>query len=135
MALKSLTIFFLLLSGIPTFSESGYTCFKNQTIYIEEIERDDGEISIDFAVSINPASVTHENIYINNNPLPKGVRIHFNRRGDEMKIRELRAWRNELIYLELRKVLSATGEDISPHVVFRLFPDDEVEFDEPDWFD
>lgn len=134
--LKGLIIFTLILSCIPAFSGSDYIFyFDNQSLYIKEIERDDGEISIDFLVSVNPASITHENIYVNEKPLPKGTRIYFNRRGDEMKIREPREWKNKIIYLELRNILSSSGKDISPNVVIRLFPEDEIEFGEPDWFD
>lgn len=121
----------LLLLGIPLWADDYYP--RNQAFYIEEIEREDGEISFDFAVPIDPTSVTSENIYVNNQPLPADVRIYFNRRGDEMKIREPVQWRNKVITLEIKKLRSASGKDITPSMVFRLRPDEEIELD--DWYD
>lgn len=121
----------LLLLGIPLWADDYYP--RSQAFYIEEIEREDGEISFNFAVPIDPTSVTSENIYVNNQPLPADVRIYFNRRGDEMKIREPLQWRNKVITLEIKKLRSASGKDITPSMVFRLRPDEEIELD--DWYD
>ena len=94
-----------------------------------------GELSFDFAVPIDPASVTSESIYVNDEPLPADIKIYFNRRGDEMKIREPIQWRGKVIRLEIKKLRSVTGEDISPPMVFHLGPDEEIEMDDFDWYD
>lgn len=129
--MKGKTAFLLLiLLGMPLWSDGDYS--NSHVSYIEEIEREDGEISFNFAFPIDPTSVTGENIYVNDEPLPADIRIYFNRRGDEMKIREPVQWRNKVISLEIKRLRSVTGEDLTPSMVFRLRPDDEIELDDFD---
>ena len=79
-----IVLFLLFLLGISLWADNYFP--EKQVYYIEQIERDDGELSFDFAVPIDPASVTSESIYVNDEPLPADIKIYFNRRGDEMKI-------------------------------------------------
>lgn len=128
-----IVLFLLFLLGISLWADNYFP--EKQVYYIEQIERDDGELSFDFAVPIDPASVTSESIYVNDESLPADIKIYFNRRGDEMKIREPIQWRGKVIRLEIKKLRSVTGEDISPSMVFHLGPDEEIEMDDFDWYD
>ncbi len=133
MSKKSLLFFLVMLASFPTFSDRWHSHFANSPFYIEEIERDDGEISLEFSVPVNPESVIRENILVNGKPLPEESRIFFNRRGDEMEIQELPEWWSKTLCVEIRNLRSAVGQEMRRLPAFHLGPDDEVEWDEVYW--
>ena len=130
MSKKSLLFFLVMLASFPTFSDRWHSHFANSPFYIEEIERDDGEISLEFSVPVNPESVIRENILVNGKPLPEESRIFFNRRGDELVIRELPEWRGRVLSIAVKGVVSFHGQLMEPLSTFSLGPDDELEWDE-----
>ena len=66
-----IVLFLLFLLGISLWADNYFP--EKQVYYIEQIERDDGELSFDFAVPIDPASVTSESIYVNDELANYGV--------------------------------------------------------------
>lgn len=120
---------------LPVFADRREAYFENRSLFIEDIERDDGEIAIDFSVPVNPDSVSGGAILIDGKPLPPEARIIFNRRGDKMVIRELPQWRRRMLCLEIRNLVATTGNGMVPMAAFHLWPEDEIEGDELDEVD
>lgn len=99
--------------------------------YVDEIEREDGEIEIEFNMPFKPESVTNENILINNEPLPHEAHISFNRRNTKIKIRESHIWAHKEISLEIKNILSINDLEMQKLPALYLRHDDEYERDEP----
>lgn len=133
MSKKNILFFLMMAVLFPTFADRWDSYFGGHSFYIEEIERDDGEISLDFSIPVNPEFVVRENILVDGKPLPAQVKFFFNRRGDEMKILELPEWRNKVLCMEITGLVSYDGQQMREFPAFHLGPDDEVEWDELDW--
>lgn len=99
--------------------------------YIDEIERDDGEIEIEFNMPFNPESVLRENILINDAPLPPHVPMSFNRRGNKINIKEMPEWSGQEIVIEIKKIRSINDLEMQQLDAFYLGNDDSYEWDEP----
>lgn len=127
---RSVAFCLLVMVLLPLFGDRRDAYFENKPFYIEEIERDDGEISFDFSVPVNPESVTREKILVEGKPLPDSVSFFFNRRGDELVIRELPEWRGRVLSIAVKGVVSFHGQLMEPLSTFSLGPDDELEWDE-----
>ncbi len=131
--LSVLLLSILLIS--PVLADRREAYFGSRSLFIEDIERDEGEIAIDFSVPVNPDSVSGGAILVDGKPLPPEARIIFNRRGDKMVIREVSQWRGRMLCLEIRNLVATTGNDMIPMAAFHLWPDDEIEGDELDEVD
>lgn len=132
---KILLLFLLVFTFSSLFADRKDSYFEGQNFFVEECERDDGEISINFSVPVNPESVTRENIRINGEPLPEGVSFFFNRRGDEVMFSELPQWRGRVICVQILNLASSSGRAMVPLAAFHLSPDDGFEWDELDEVD
>lgn len=80
--------------------------------YIDEIEREDGEIEIEFNTAVDPASVSRESFRINGEPLPDNLPYKLSRKGTKIVIPEIPAWWNRTISIEVVGVLSVNGTEI-----------------------
>lgn len=133
---KKIILFFLMLVVLlPAFADRRESYFGGHSFYIEEIDRDDGEISLDFSIPVNPESVVRESILVDGKPLPAQAKFFFNRRGDEMKILELPEWRNKVLCIEIIGLASYDGQRMKGFPAFHLGPDDEVELEDLDELD
>lgn len=126
---RSVAFYLLIMVLLPVFGDRRDAYFENKPFCIEEIERDDGEISFDFSVPVNPESVTREKILVEGKPLPDSVSFFFNRRGDELVIRELPEWWNKVLLMNITGLASYDGQIMGELPAFQLGPDDEVEWD------
>lgn len=106
-----------------------YARFK--IFYIDEIEREDGEIEIEFNMPFNPESVSRENILINDVPLPPHVTMSFNRRGNKINIKEIPEWRAKQIIIEIKNIRSTNDLEMQQLPAFYLWYDDSYEWEEP----
>ena len=97
---------------------------------VDEIEREDGQIVIEFNMPVNPATVTASAIRVNGMPLPHAVRIRYNRRGDKIILSEIPAWRRKRITLEISGVRSYNDILMEEIPVVYLWDDDEWERDD-----
>lgn len=105
-----------------------YTNFH--IFYVDEIEREDGVIEIEFNMPFNPESVTSENILINNEPLPSNATMSFNRRGNKIHIREITEWQGQQIIIEIKNIRSINDLEMQQLPAFYLGYDDDFEWDE-----
>jgi hypothetical protein len=128
---KGMLLILLILSCISPVCADRYSpYYEKQGFYIEECERDDGKISIDFSIPVHPESVTRENIRINGLPLPENIQIFFNRRGDTVLFNELPQWHKEILSVEICNLVSYLGNPMVPLPAFYLAPDDEFEWED-----
>lgn len=98
---------------------------------MEEIEREDWQIIIEFSIPINPETVTRDSIIINGEPLPSDVNFLFDRKGIKMAIYEHPQWADKIITIEIKNIMSYNNEVmITPLSPVRLRPDDEYEWDD-----
>lgn len=133
---RKLSVILLLVFILsPVFADRRDAYFENRSFFIKDVERDDGEISIEFSVPINPDSVAGGSILVDGMPLPLEARIIFNRRGDKMVIREIPQWRGRVLCLEIRNLVATTGIAMVPMAAFHLWPGGEIEGDELDEVD
>lgn len=105
-----------------------YTNFH--IFYVDEIEREDGVIEIEFNMPFNPESVTSENIFIDNEPLPSHATMSFNRRGNKIHIREITEWQGQQIIIEIKNIRSINDLEMQQLPAFYLGYDDDFEWDE-----
>ncbi len=125
---KGVFLILMILSFVsPVCADRHSSYYEKQNFFIEECERDDGNISIEFSIPVHPESVTRENIRINGLPLPKNIQIFFNRRGDRVMFSELPQWQNETICIEISGLTSYLGSPMIPLAAFYLAPDDEFD--------
>lgn len=128
---KRVFLILMILSFVsPVCADRHSSYYEKQNFYIEECEREDGKISIEFSIPVQPESVTRENIRINGLPLPKNIQIFFNRRGDRVMFSELPQWQNETICIEISGLTSYLGSPMIPLPAFYLAPDDEFEWED-----
>ena len=107
-----------------TYASAGY-------FYIEEIERENGEIEIEFNIPADPRSVRPECVIIDGKPLTKDeLSVKFSRRGDKIVITELPQWKNKVIGIRLSGIRAADGtvlEELPP-----VFIDEDQEYERED---
>lgn len=128
---KGIFLILMILSFVsPVCADRLSSYYEKQNFYIEECEREDGKISIEFSIPVHPESVTRENIRINGLPLPKAIQFFFNRRGDRVLFSELPQWQNEILCIEISSVTSCLGDPMIPIPAFYLAPDDELEWED-----
>lgn len=128
---KGVFLILMILSFVsPVCADRHSSYYEKQNFYIEECEREDGKISIEFSIPVHPESVTRENIRINGLPLPENIQIFFNRRGDRVMFSELPQWQNETICIEISGLTSYLGSPMIPLPAFYLAPDDEFEWED-----
>ena len=132
---KMFVVLVILSMISPVFADRRETYFDQQQFHIEEIEREDGEISIEFSVPVNPDSVAGENILVDGKPLPPETAFFFNRRGDKLLIREPSQWRGKRLCIQFKEVAAASGKILEELPAFHLYPDDGFERDELDEVD
>ena len=127
---KEITLILLILFLVsPAFADRHSSYYEKQVFYIEECERDDGKISIEFSIPVAPESVKKENIRVNGVPLPENIQFLFNRRGDSLVFSELPQWRDEILCIEISNLTSSLGNPMMPLAAFYLGPDDEFEWE------
>lgn len=127
---KEFTLILLILFLVsPAFADRHSSYYEKQVFYIEECERDDGKISIEFSIPVAPESVKRENIRVNGLPLPENIQFLFNRRGDSLVFSELPQWRDEILCIEISNITSSLGNPMMPLAAFYLGPDDEFEWE------
>ena len=127
---KEITLILLILFLVsPAFADRHSSYYEKQVFYIEECERDDGKISIEFSIPVAPESVKKENIRVNGVPLPENIQFLFNRRGDSLVFSELPQWRDEILCIEISNLTSYLGNPMMPLAAFYLGPDDEFEWE------
>ncbi len=127
---KEITLILLILFLVsPAFADRHSSYYEKQVFYIEECERDDGKISIEFSIPVAPESVKKENIRVNGVPLPENIHFLFNRRGDSLVFSELPQWRDEILCIEISNITSYLGNPMMPLAAFYLGPDDEFEWE------
>ncbi len=101
--------------------------------YIEEIEREHGEIEIKFNIPADPASVSPDCFIIDDEPLAAqagDIPIKFSRRGDKIVIKELPQWRHRVISIRLTGIRTLNGtllEEIPP-----VYIDEDQEYERED---
>ncbi len=95
--------------------------------YIEEIERDNGVIEIEFNSPLDPATVTPERILINNKPFPNAANIRHSRKGDKLELIEDASWRQDIISIQLKGICSISGVEIESLPPVFLYTDQEYE--------
>ncbi|MBO5691566.1 MAG: hypothetical protein J6R96_06890 [Spirochaetaceae bacterium] len=128
---KGVFLILMILSFVsPVCADRHSSYYEKQNFYIEECEREDGKISIEFSIPVHPESVTRENIRINGLPLPENIQIFFNRRGDRVMFSELPQWQNETICIEISGLTSYLGSPMIPLPAFYLAPDDEFDWED-----
>lgn len=128
---KGVFLILMILSFVsPVCADRHSSYYEKQNFYIEECEREDGKISIEFSIPVHPESVTRENIRIDGLPLPENIQIFFNRRGDRVMFSELPQWQNETICIEISGLTSYLGSPMIPLPAFYLAPDDEFEWED-----
>ncbi len=78
------------------------------------VRKDGAFISLDivFNQSINPRSVMHDSILINNAPLGPGIRFHFNKKGNTIKV--FIPLSDNSLKIKIQKVRSFDGDMIEP---------------------
>lgn len=128
---KGVFLILMILSFVsPVCADRHSSYYEKQNFYIEECEREDGKISIEFSIPVHPESVTRENIRIDGLPLPENIQIFFNRRGDRVMFSELPQWQNETLCIEISGLTSYLGSPMIPLPTFYLAPDDEFEWED-----
>ena len=128
---KGIFVILLILSLLsPVFADRHSSYYEKQNFYIEECEREDGKISIEFSIPVHPESVTRENIRINGLPLPENIQIFFNRRGDRLLFSELPQWQDKILCIEISGLTSYLGSSMRPLPAFYLAPDDEFDWED-----
>lgn len=128
---KGVFLILMILSFVsPVCADRHSSYYEKQNFYIEECEREDGKISIEFSIPVHPESVTRENIRINGLPLPENIQIFFNRRGDRVMFSELPQWQNETLCIEIIGLTSYLGSPMIPLPAFYLAPDDEFDWED-----
>ncbi len=99
--------------------------------YVDEIEREHGEIVIEFNIPVNPDSVTPQSIRINSQDLPPEAKIRYNRKGDKITVWEIPEWINRKICIEISGLRSYNNIPMEKLPPLHLKDDDEFERD--DW--
>ena len=128
---KGVFLILMILSFVsPVCADRHSSYYKKQNFYIEECEREDGKISIEFSIPVAPESVKRENIRVNGLPLPENIQFLFNRRGDSLVFSELPQWRDEILCIEISNITSYLGNPMMPLAAFYLAPDDEFEWED-----
>ena len=128
---KGIFVILLILSLLsPVFADRHSSYYEKQNFYIEECEREDGKISIEFSIPVHPESVTRENILINGRALPEAIQFFFNRRGDKVVFSELPQWQDEILCIEISGLTSYSGSPMIPLPAFYLAPDDEFDWED-----
>ena len=109
--------------------------------YIEEIEREDGEMELEFNWPLDPASVSAGCIFIDGQPMSGDVPYRISRKGTKILIPEPEDWRGRTVAVEVRGLLSANGTEIEtiPPVFLgdgqEYERDDDLEFVYWYWYD
>ena len=98
--------------------------------YINEIEREDGELEIEFNSAVHPDSISRKNFIINGEYLPEGTSFKISRKGTKIVIQELPEWRNETISIEVHDLMSVNGTAIEQIPPVFMDDGDEYERDE-----
>lgn len=128
---KGIFVILLILSLLsPVFADRHSSYYEKQNFYIEECERENGKISIEFSIPVHPESVTRENIRINGRALPEAIQFFFNRRGDKVVFSELPQWQDEILCIEISGLTSYSGSPMIPLPAFYLAPDDEFDWED-----
>ncbi len=107
-------------------NEYGFITF----FYIDEIEREDGELEIEFNSAVHPDSISRKNFIINGEYLPEGTSFKISRKGTKIVIQELPEWRNETISIEVHDLMSVNGTAIEQIPPVFMDDGDEYERDE-----
>lgn len=98
--------------------------------YIDEIEREDGEITIEFNMPADPGTLTPAAFLINGEPLPNSVYMRFSRKANKVEIKELPEWRHTVISVQAVGVYTVSGIKIENIPPIYLAEGDEYERDE-----
>ena len=80
--------------------------------YIEEIERDDGKIEIEFNAPVDPRTVSAKSFIINGAPLPARIAFKLSRKGNKVEILEAAEWRRRVVSIEVVDLYSVNGTAI-----------------------
>ncbi len=107
-------------------NEYGFITF----FYIDEIEREDGELEIEFNAAVDPETISRKNFIINGKYLPEEASYKISRKGTKIVIKELPSWRNETISIEVVDLMSANGTTIEQIPPIFINDGEEYERDE-----
>ena len=98
--------------------------------YIEEIEREDGKIEIEFNAPVDPRAVSAKNFIINGEPLPASAAFKLSRKGNKVEIMEAAEWRRQALSIEVVDLYSVNGTAIETIPPIFLEEDEEYERDD-----
>ncbi len=98
--------------------------------YIDEIEREDGKIEIEFNAPVDPRTVSVDKFLINGKPLPANARYKLSRKGNKIEIAEPPEWRGKTVSIEVVNLHSINGTVIETIPPIFLGEDDEYERDD-----
>ena len=98
--------------------------------YIDEIERDDGKIEIEFNAPVDPRTVSAEKFLINGKPLPPSAHCRLSRKGNKIEIAEAPEWRGRTVSIEVAGLRSVNGTEIETIPPIFLGDDEEYERDD-----
>ena len=98
--------------------------------YIEEIERDDGKIEIEFNAPVDPRTVSAKSFIINGEPLPARIAFKLSRKGNKVEIMEAAEWRGRVVSIEVVDLYSVNGTAIETIPPIFLEEDEEFERDD-----
>ena len=93
--------------------------------YIEEIEREDGKIEIEFNAPVDPRTVSAKSFVVNGAPLPASAAFKLSRKGNKVELMEAAEWRGKALSIEVADLYSVNGTVIETLPPIFLGEDDE----------